>query len=148
MKVRVGISKEYSPPYAVIYAAEVNDEIQKAIDFLGSDSTPLTAQQEDRIVVIKPGEVYMIRVEGGDTIIYTETEKYYSRKRLYEVLQQLGNGFMQISKQTGINLSCIKSVEAGFSGTLLLKLKNGSSDYVSRKYLPELKKYLGIYKED
>ena len=60
------------------------------------------------------------------------------------MIRLLGRGFMQISKQTIINLSYIKSVEAGFSGTLLLKLKNGLSDYVSRKYLPELKKYLGI----
>ena len=26
----------------------------------------------------------MIRVEGGETVIYTENEKYYSRRRLYK----------------------------------------------------------------
>jgi two-component system response regulator LytT len=30
------------------------------------------------------------------------------------------------------------------SGMMLLKLKNGMKDYVSRKYLPSLKNYLGI----
>lgn len=144
MKVSVELSKEYNPPYAVIYTDTVTDDIQKAIDLLGMNDTPLIGMQEDRMVIIKPDEAYMIRVENGDTVIYTENEKYYSRKRLYEMLGQLGTGFMQISKQTIVNLSCIKSVEAGFSGTLLLKLKNGSSDYVSRKYLPEFKKYLGL----
>lgn len=144
MKVSVELSKEYNPPYAVIYTDTVTDDIQKAIDLLGMNDTPLIGRQEDRMVIIKPDEAYMIRVENGDTVIYTENEKYYSRKRLYEMLGQLGTGFMQISKQTIVNLSCIKSVEAGFSGTLLLKLKNGSSDYVSRKYLPEFKKYLGL----
>lgn len=144
MKVSVELSKEYNPPYAVIYTDAVTDEIQKVIDLLGMKEAPLIAQQEDRMEVLKPDEVYMIRVEGGDTVIYTEKEKYYSRKRLYETLDQLGAGFMQISKQTAVNLSCIKSVEAGFNGTLLLKLKNGNADYVSRKYLPEFKKYLGL----
>ena len=51
---------------------------------------------------------------------------------------------MQISKTTLINLSYMDCIEPGFSGTLLLKLKNGSKDYVSRKYLPEFKKYLGL----
>ena len=51
---------------------------------------------------------------------------------------------MQISKTTLVNLSCMDSIEAGFSGTLLLKLKNGCSDYVSRTYLPKFKKYLGL----
>lgn len=144
MKVSVELSKEYNPPHATIYTDAVTDDIQKAIDYLGMNDSPLVAQKEERMVVIKPDEVYMIRVEGGDTVIYTEKEKYYSRKRLYEMQAQLGKGFMQISKQTIINLSYIKSVEAGFNGTLLLKLKNGNSDYVSRKYLPDFKKYLGL----
>ena len=86
----------------------------------------------------------MVRVEDGDTVIYSEKQKYRSRKRLYELAQQLGKQFMQISKTTLINLSYMDSIEPGFSGTLLLKLKNGSKDYVSRKYLPDFKKYLGL----
>lgn len=144
MKVNVEVSAEYSPPYAVIFTDAVTDEIRKIIDMLATDNSPIIAQQEDRMVVIKPEEVYMVRVEDGDTVIYTEKSKYYSRKRLYELLEQLGTGFMRISKQTVINLSCIQSVEAGFSGTLILRLNNNISDYVSRKFLPELKKYLGI----
>ena len=40
--------------------------------------------------------------------------------------------------------SYLDSIEPGFSGTMLLKLKNGSKDYVSRTYLPAFKKYLGL----
>ena len=76
--------------------------------------------------------------------IYGEKQKYRSRKRLYEVGQQLGKRFMQISKSTLVNLSYMDSIEPGFSGTLLLKLKNGCREYVSRTYLPAFKKYLGL----
>jgi DNA-binding LytR/AlgR family response regulator len=86
----------------------------------------------------------MVRVEDGDTIIYGEKRKYRSRKRLYEISRQLGKQFMQISKSTLINLSYMDSIESGFSGTLLLKMKNGCKDYVSRTYLPEFKRYLGL----
>lgn len=34
--------------------------------------------------------------------------------------------------------------EAEFGGMMLLTMKNGSSEYVSRHYLPEFKKYLGL----
>ena len=144
MKVNVELSKEHVPPYAVIYTDAVTEEIQKAIDLLGANDSPLVAQREDRFEVIRPDDVYMVRVENGETVIYTQDGKFYSRKRLYEVLAQLGFGFMQISKQCLIRLSRVKSVETGFSGTLLLKLTNGLSDYVSRTYLPEFKKYLGL----
>ena len=144
MKVSIELSEQYTPPYAVIYADAVTDEVRRAVDLFEAKDAPLIAHREDRLLLIKPDEVSMIRVESGETAIYTNTERYVSKKRLYEILRQLGGGFLQISKQTIVNLSCIQSVEAGFSGTLLLKLDNGQSDYVSRKYLPEFKRYLGL----
>ena len=145
MKISVDISAEYKEPYAVIYTDKLTDEIQHMIDMFSMSETPITAlQNEEDLVVLQPGEIYMVRVENGDTIIYGEKQKYRSRKRLYELGQLLGRQFMQISKSTLINLSYMDSIEPGFSGTLLLKQKNGCKDYVSRKYLPEFKKYLGL----
>lgn len=145
MKVSIDISAEYKEPFAVIHTDKVTPEIQRVIDVLGTSETPVTAfQNEEDIVVLQPKDIYMIRVEDGDTMIYGAKQQYRSRKRLYELAEQLGKQFMQISKTTLVNLSFMDSIEPGFSGTLLLKLKNGSKDYVSRKYLPEFKKYLGL----
>lgn len=145
MKVNIDISPEYKESYAVIHTDKVTDEIQRMVDAFSNSETPITAlQNEEDIVVLQPKEIYMVRVEDGDTIIYGARQKYRSRKRLYELAQQLGKQFMQISKTTLVNLSYMDSIEPGFSGTLLLKLKNGDKDYVSRKYLPEFKKYLGL----
>lgn len=145
MKVSIDISTEYKEPFAVIHTDKVTAEIQRAVDMLGTNETPVTAfRNEEDIVVLKPDEIYMVRVEDGDTIIYGAKSRYRSRRRLYELSEQLGSKFMQISKTTLVNLSYMDSIEPGFSGTLLLKLKNGSKDYVSRKYLPEFKKYLGL----
>ena len=145
MKVSIDISAEYKEPFAVIHTDKVTPEIQRVIDVLGTSETPVTAfQNEEDIVVLQPKDIYMIRVEEGDTMIYGAKQQYRSRKRLYELAEQLGKQFMQISKTTLVNLSYMDSIEPGFSGTLLLKLKNGSKDYVSRKYLPEFKKYLGL----
>ena len=145
MKINVDISSEYKEPYAVIYTNEVTEDIQRIIDTLGSKEIPVIALQSNGdMVILQPSEIYMVRVENGETMIYTEKKIYRSRKRLYEVGQQLGTQFMQISKSTLVNLYYMDSIETGFSGTLLLKLKNGCKDYVSRTYLPEFKKYLGL----
>lgn len=145
MKVSIDISPEYKEPFAVIHTDKVTGDIQRMIDIFSSSETPVTAlMNEEDIIVLQPREIYMVRVEDGDTIIYGQKLRFRSRKRLYELSSQLGRQFMQISKTTLINLSYMDSIEPGFSGTLLLKLKNGCKDYVSRKYLPEFKKYLGI----
>ena len=144
MKVSIELSPEYRIPYAVIYADKITDEIQKIMESFSRQETPITVlQNEENLVVLQPEEIYMVRVEA-DTILFGKCSKYRSRKRLYELEKQLGKQFMQISKSTLVNLSYLDSIEAGFNGTLLLKLKNGCKDYVSRKYLPEFKKYLGL----
>ena len=145
MKVSIDISPEYKEPFAVIHTDKVTGDIQRMIDIFSSSETPVTAlMNEEDIIVLQPREIYMVRVEDGDTIIYGQKLRFRSKKRLYELSSQLGKQFMQISKTTLINPSYMDSIEPGFSGTLLLKLKNGCKDYVSRKYLPEFKKYLGI----
>ena len=129
MKVSIELSPEYSEPYAIIYADKITDSIQRTLDIFGSNESPITAfKNENDIVILQPKEIYMVRVENKDTIIYGKEHRYRSR----------------ISKATLVNLSYMSNVEAGFSGTLNLKLKNGCKDYVSRKYLPEFKKYLGL----
>ena len=145
MKVSVDISPEHTEPYAVIYTSQMTDEIQRLLEVFGNSESPITALlNEEDLIILQPKDIYMVRVENGDTIIYGEKQAYRSRKRLYELAQQLGKQFMQISKSTLINLSYMDSIEPGFSGTLLLKLRNGCKDYVSRTYLPELKKSLGL----
>ena len=144
MKVKIEISEEYDPAYAVIYTKAVTEEIQKVSDLLQQDNGPVTAYSEDRLVVLQPDEIYMVRVEDETTVIYSKENKYKSRKRLKEIYAQVGDGFMQISKSTVINLKYLDSMEAGFGGTMVLKLKNGCKDYVSRFYLKALKQYLGL----
>ena len=129
MQVKIEVSPEHTPPRAVIYTDRITPEIQRALDILQAKDTPVLAERD-------------VRVVGGETKLYTKKEAFRTRKRLYEVLDQVGSGFMQISKSCVVNLSYVQSVEAGFGGSLLLKMRNGLSDYVSRKYLPDLKKYL------
>lgn len=144
MKVSVELSAEYSPPHAIIYADVITPDIQRAMDVLGNEDAPITVQQGERMIIMQPSEIFMVRVENGQTMVYGKKDRFFSSKRLYEVGNRLGNGFMQISKSTLVNLSYLSSVETSFNGTLLLYLKNGLKDHVSRKYLSEFKGYLGL----
>lgn len=130
MKVSVDIKPDSVESYAVIYTIKVDEEIQNIIEYLSSGNNPVTAMKEDGYIILQPNEIFLVRVEDGDTVIYCEKRKYYSRKRLYEIKKQIGQRFLQISKGTLINLDYLESIEAGFSGSMLVKLKNGSSDYV------------------
>ena len=146
MNVKVELKTDIQAPYAVIYTSEITEEITAMLRLIENKKQKdfIILQQEERYIVVKIQDIYMIRLEEKMVALYGKDEKYYSRLRLYEVEEQLGSDFMQISKTTLINMKQIESIEPSFSGTMYIKLKNKCKDYISRKYLPEFKKYLGL----
>lgn len=138
MKVDLKISRDIKEPYAVIYTNELTKEVQRLVSLLNQNKNILTVKEEDKIVVLQSDEIYMARVENSKVAIFCEKKSYTCRKRLHEVLELLGKDFMQISKSCVINLRKLDSVEPYFNG-MMVKLKNGNKDYISRKYLPNLK---------
>ena len=144
MKVEIRISPDVEEAYAVIYASAVTDEVQRLAASIESAHGVLSAKDGDRIAVLRAEEIFMVRVEGGKTVVRTRSGVYTSHKRLYEWEAQLGKAFMRISKSTLVNLNEIDGVESSFNGMMTLILKNGCKDYISRKYLPDFKRYLGI----
>ncbi len=147
MKVDVKITEEATTPYAIIFTDKITSEITRLVNEIsnyGKDSNAIIAKLEDTMVILKPEEIFAVRVENEKTFLICENETYRTNKRLYEMADILGSSFMQISKSSLINLNCLKGVEPSFNGVMLLHLKNGKSEYISRKYVPQLKKYLGL----
>lgn len=144
MRVELNISADILEPYAVINASEISDEVSRIVAACETQDKIVAIDDTQRMSVISPEEIFMVRVEEGRTIIYMENSGLITKKRLYEIREQLGNDFMQISKAAFINLNKLDYVEPYFSGMMNIVLKNGKSEFISRKYLPEFKKHLGI----
>ena len=145
MKVEIQLRKDVTQAYAVLYASEITPELQRVAALLeGEGNKKLVGEQGERLFVLKPEELYMIRVENEKTLFYTRDSQFVSRKRLYELEAVLDSGFLRINKSTLINLQQLDYVEPNLGGLLLLVLKNGARDHISRKYLPAFKQYLGL----
>lgn len=144
MHVEIKVLEEVTNPYAVIYTDQINEEVLQIADLIGNVNGVITAVEEEKTIVLRTKDIYMIRVESSKAIIYCKEQKYASKKRLIELEKILKGSFMKISKTTLVNLNYISSAEAAFGGMMCLVMKNGCKDYVSRKYLPDLKRYLGI----
>lgn len=147
MRVDFHVSEEISEAYVVIHTKEITPEMSdlaKKIVQFGQAPGMLLGNREDRMVVLKPEEISVIRVENEKVYVVSGKETYRVTKRMYELLESLGGEFMQVSKSAAINLKYLESVEPSFNGIMLLHLKGGGQEYISRKYVPELKKYLGL----
>ena len=145
MKVRIQVDPAISEEYAEFHVREITDEVSRFAEIIEKSNSVLTGADEfERTIIINPSEIVAVHAEKKWCRILTETADYSCRKRLYELEQDLGPEFMRISKSILVCIRKIDSVEAVFNGMLLLHMKNGSKEYVSRTYLPNLKSYLGI----
>jgi DNA-binding LytR/AlgR family response regulator len=87
MKVTIELQEQLLEPYAIIYTNQMTDDLQRAIEILENDPTNqvLVLEQEEKYIIVKPSEIYMVRFEEQRVIFYGETKKYTSRLRLYEM---------------------------------------------------------------
>ena len=104
----------------------------------------LPVKTEDRILTIKIEEIIKVEVEKTELSFYTTNSVIKTNGRLYQILEKLNNDFVQVSKHGIINLNYLESLEAGFTGKMIAKLDFKQKTDVSRRYLPELEKKLGL----
>ena len=145
MKVKIQVDPAITEDFAEFHVRMITDEVSRFAKIIEKSDNVLTGtDQYDRIVIVNPDEIIAIHAEKKWCRIITETADYGCRKRLYELENILGPEYMRISKSIIVNIRKIESVEAVCNGMLLLHMKNGSKEYVSRTYLPDLKSFLGI----
>ena len=146
MKVNLFVSRDIDEPHADIHTNELTDNISKAINILESeDQNDLLAVKDgSNITLLELMDIYMFRVEDKKVRVYTENNDYLIKKPLYKIEYGLNEDFVRVSKTTIVNLKKIKRVAPSLRGMMFIELKNGLKDNISRKYLPDFKRALGL----
>ncbi len=146
MQVEVKIDDSYKEPKVIILTASMSDEVNRIVSKLSENhSQIISGSSEEKIKVLEQSE--LIRIYAGNSKVFAVTKdgEYTLRLRLYEVEERLSpNQFIRISNSEIINLKKVVHFDLSFAGTICVKLSNGTTTYVSRRYVPKIKKILGI----
>ena len=124
--------------------SKVNNLLAYIKNFDKKVDSLLPVKTEDRILTIKIEEIIKVEVEKTELSFYTTNAVIKTNGRLYQVLEKLNNDFVQVPKHGIINLNYLESLEAGFTGNMIAKLACKQKTDVSRRYLPELERKLGL----
>ncbi|WP_220752286.1 LytTR family DNA-binding domain-containing protein [Apilactobacillus xinyiensis] len=123
---------------------DVIDLIHKLEIMENSNNDNLSIYYHDKFIMIKQSNIVAVEVLKTTLTIYTIKDVYEINGSLKNIVNKLNNYFVQISKCAIINVNHLKSMETAFSGNMTAFLTNDIKMNVSRKYLPNLKKILGI----
>lgn len=146
MRVEVKIDNSCIEPKIIVLTASMTEEVSKVIQKL-SDNNPqiITGSKNEKIEVLEQNELIRIYAANSRVFAVTNSGEYLLRLRLYEAEERLDpNQFVRISNSEIINLKKVKSFDLSFAGTICVELSNGTTTFVSRRYVSKIKKILGI----
>lgn len=146
MNVEIQINGEYKTPKAIILTDRVTEEITAAAARLSEDAPQVIAGFKDDVLrIIRQEELIRVYAGGGRVYAATGEGEFVLRQRLYEMEERLDGGqFVRISNSEIINLKMAKEFDLSLAGTICVHMTNGTTAYVSRRYVSKIKKILGI----
>lgn len=146
MQVEIKIDSSYSDPKVIILTASMTEDVSRIVKTLSENTSQIiSGYKDEKIEILDPGDLIRVYANSGKIIAVTNKGEYILRLRLYELEKQLqSNQFIRISNSEIINLKKVNNFDLSFTGTICVKLSNGTTTYVSRRYVAKLKKILGI----
>ncbi len=146
MQFEVKIDSSCIEPKVIILTASITEDVNIILSKL-SEQAPLiiSGSKDNKVEVIEQANLIRIYASSGKVLAVTHKGEYLLRLRLYEIEKRLPpHQFVRISNSEIINLKNVINFDLNFTGTICVKLANGTTTYVSRRYVSKLKNILGI----
>lgn len=146
MQVEIKMDPAYTEPKVIVLTAEMTEEVTRLLQKLTENNPQIiSGSKAERIAVLEQSEMIRIYAANSKVFAVTDSGEYTLRLRLYEVEERLDpNQFVRISGSEIVNLKKVKNFDLSFAGTICVELMNGTSSFVSRRYVSKIKKILGI----
>ena len=146
MQIEIKMDAAYAEPKVIVLTAEMTEEVTRLVQKLTENNPQIiSGSKAERIAVLEQSEMIRIYAANSKVFAVTDSGEYTLRLRLYEVEERLDqNQFVRISGSEIVNLKKVKNFDLSFAGTICVELMNGTSSFVSRRYVSKIKKILGI----
>jgi len=145
MKIIIEDSNPGEEDQIIIRCRELNEATLKFIADLKMGQKKLVGIKDGNIAMIEPQDVYYFEAIDNKVFIYCKSNVYETKLKLYEIEEDYKDtDYFRASKSVILNVSKIKSISPAFSGRFEALLYNDEKIVISRQYVPELKKKLGL----
>ena len=129
----------------IIKCRKIDEEVTRLKEHIELFEQKLQAKKGQEFCLVNASEVLYFESVDNRTFLYTQDEVMEIKQRLYELEFLLpAKDFIRVSKSKIVNLNRIQSLKPELNRTILATMCNGEQLYISRKYVPPLRKLLAI----
>ena len=146
MKVNIDLDEAHEETTVTIKAKEWSEELEDLVSVIKKRrSKRLFGIDEDQTVLLKPDEIDYIYAEKRKVFALVNGRNIEIKLKLYELEEMLGSyDFMRFSKSVIGNLHNIERFELSFNGNLCVYFRSGNKEYITRKYVAQVKEQLQL----
>lgn len=145
MKITIEALTEGAEEEIIIRSNGLDPELMELIYSIKACRSKLTAFSGDEIFKLDPNAIFYFESVDNRVCACCEKSVYEVKQKLYELEKLFDRSdFLRISKAMIVNVSKIQKIVPMFNGRLEAVLHNGERVVISRQYVPDLKKKLGV----
>lgn len=145
MKITIVEDPNISETEISILCAKMTNEVRDIISNFAVVGSTFAGKKEEETFFIPIQDIFYFESVDGSIFFYTENETYEATAKLYKIEESLKNlKFARISKTVIANLDKMLSIKKAENSRLVATLVNKEKLVVSRQYVSEIKKKLGV----
>ena len=145
MKINIIEDESLKETEITIRCRKMNKELEEIISRISLSHNTVAGVLGGETFFIPLVDILYFDSVDGKTFIYCDGREYESPLRLYQIEEELaGQCFSRISKSAIVNLRKVRSIRQEEHSRLMTTLVNGEKLMVSRQYVKEIKKVLGV----
>ncbi|MBQ7954899.1 MAG: LytTR family transcriptional regulator DNA-binding domain-containing protein [Lachnospiraceae bacterium] len=145
VKIKIQETANLQETEVIINCRQTDENILKMLAMLRVLDKKITGMKAGETFLLDAAEILYIDTVDKKTFFYTEKEVYETPLRLYELEERLQScDFVRTSKAGLVNFNQIKSLRPDMGSRMRLTMNNGETIIVSRQYVPDIKRKLGI----
>ncbi len=145
MKITIRENIEIDEPEITIVCKKLDRDLEEIIAQLRLSDHILTGEQKGEIFFIPLADILYFDTVDRKLFFYTAKGEYETRSTLTQIEKTLSDTpFARISKQVIANLRKVRSIKREQNSRLCATLTNGEKLIVSRQYINDIMKKLGV----
>lgn len=145
MKITFETPKDDEDDEIIVRCRKVDSDLMSLLRSFGTEKKTLNGYIDNNIALLSYDDVYYFEAVENHVYAYCKSDVYEVKYKLYELEENCRSmDFIRCSKSLIVNISKIKYLSPMFNGRLEALLKNEEKVIISRQYVPELRRKLGI----
>jgi len=128
-----------------IVCSKVTNELEEIVANISLIGLTFAGKKQGETFFIPIKDIFYFESVDGTVFFYTEKEVFEAAAKLYKIEESLHHvKFVRVSKTVIVNLEKMQSIKKSENSRLVATLINKEKVLVSRQYVPEIKKKLGV----